>query len=126
MASTALAEGELPSVGDSALLSQHLTMQVIAGSADAFARAWGDFGYNSLGETGVVRCDLLRYTEQLDTFIARKVFRSREALVAHESSPHYAKWRTQVQELLKHSSFEEERLDTIFPAAAPFPFRSSW
>uniref|UniRef100_A0A7S0NWY4 ABM domain-containing protein n=1 Tax=Calcidiscus leptoporus TaxID=127549 RepID=A0A7S0NWY4_9EUKA len=126
MSSMALAEGEMPSVGDASLLAQHLTMQVDEDSADAFARAWSDFGYNSLGEAGVVRCDLLRHTEHPHTFTARKVFRSREALVAHEASSHYAAWRAQVDALLLRTTFEEQQLDTIFPAAAPFPFRSPW
>ena len=29
-------------------------------AAHGFARAWSELGYNSLGEPGVVRCDLLQ------------------------------------------------------------------
>lgn len=33
-------------------------IEVRLGEEAAFAKAWATLGYNSLGETGVVRCDL--------------------------------------------------------------------
>ena len=100
--------------------------QVHPESADSFARTWSEFGYNSLGEEGVVRCDLLREVERPNVFLSRKVFRSRDALHKHEASAHYVQWRQQVREMMLSESFEQQLLDSAYPAAAPFPFRSQW
>ena len=47
-------------VGHLELLVQHTRLVVAADQADAIKQSWIDLGYNSLGETGVVRCDLLQ------------------------------------------------------------------
>ena len=42
------------------LLVQQTRLTVPADQADALKQSWVDLGYNSLGEPGVVRCDLLQ------------------------------------------------------------------
>ena len=73
-------EGELPELGSLALLVEQttFTMQDEAAAA-AFARSWSELGHNSLGELGVVRCDLLQEVARPHVLVARKVFRSAEA-----------------------------------------------
>ena len=129
LSSAAAPEGQLPAVGEVSLLVQHSSLRARDEDADAFARAWAEFGYNALGEAGVVRCDLLRDEAVPAAFVARKVFRSAEALAAHEASEHFARWRELVAPLLAEPAgggAPPELLDTLFPTAAPFPFRSPW
>ena len=53
-------EGMHEQVGFLELLVQHTRLVVAADQVDALKQSWIDLGYNSLGETGVVRCDLLQ------------------------------------------------------------------
>ena len=129
--------GELPELGWVALLVQQTTVTVAADDADAFRRAWPDLGYNSMGEPGVVRCDLLEEAAEEEeaagesgtaataTFLARKVFRHKYALDAHEASAHYAEWSGVVAPLLKAKS-APVYLDTISPRSTPHPFKTRW
>lgn len=126
LASLAGAEGELPLIGEVSLLSAHVEMQVRADSLDSFTRLWGDLGYNSLGEEGVVRCDLLQDLEKPTVFLSRKVFRGNGALKAHEGSVHFAEWQRRVQPLLDAAPPSRSLFNTLHPASFFIPFRSQW
>lgn len=54
---TSMALGQ---VGYLELLAQNIRISVNAEHVDSLKQSWIDLGYNSLGETGVVRCDLLQ------------------------------------------------------------------
>ena len=123
-------EGELPELGSLALLVEQttFTMQDEAAAA-GFARSWSELGHNSLGEPGVVRCDLLQEVARPQVLVARKVFRSAEARREHEASPHLAQWRKRVGDALGAAAAAPPprvQLDTVFPRSSPFPFRSGW
>ena len=117
--------GGLGEVGRLALLVQQSEHKVDAQAVDAFRRGWVDLGYNALGETGVVRCDLLQDDDDPTAFVARKVFRHRDALTAHEASPHYARWLEAHAPMLRGQS-AVTLLDTLYPRTSVFPFRSRW
>jgi len=118
-------EGELPELGSISLLVEQTTYTVEdEAAAHGFARAWSELGYNSLGEPGVVRCDLLQEVARPQILIARKIFRGTDARREHEASPHLAQWRERVGS--SASVFALGQLDTIFPRSSPFPFRSGW
>jgi len=119
-------EGELAQLGSLALLVEQTSYTVTDADADAFARAWSDLGYNSLGEAGVLRCDLMREAARPSVFVARKVFRSREAAREHEASEHLAQWREQVRSFVTSQKPVQLQLDTVHPRSSPFPFRSGW
>lgn len=137
--------GELGEVGRISLLVQHATMRVNAADAEAFRRQWPDLGYNSLGEPGVVRCDLLEEVAEegqqgsadgaadadaaaATTFVARKVFRNAAAQKAHEAAEHMKRWREATAPMLqgKDGDVDVKMLDTILPRTSPYPFRSRW
>ena len=124
-------EGMHSMVGFLELLAQHTTITVPESGVAAFKRGWTDLGYNALGEPGVVRCDLMQDASQPTRFVARKVFRGAHALMAHEESDHYLRWR---HELLAHEGTDQlsirvetaELLNTIHPRSAPQPFQTAW
>jgi len=122
----AVAKGELPPLGASTLLSQHIAFTVKPEHADAFAREWPVFGYSSLNEPGVVRCDLLRRASAPNAFLARKVFRNRSARISHEASAHFAEWRQRVSHMLQTDERDEDSLNTVFPPSTIVPFRTQW
>jgi quinol monooxygenase YgiN len=112
---------------------------VLAQHADAFAKAFVHLGYTSLGEPGVVRCDLFAVEAPATTgtdgrsapytaFLARKVFKTSADAKAHVETQHYIDWAVRVKPLLGGSGLAVARheLDTVFPGTSPFPFRSRW
>ena len=107
--------GSLREIGRLSLLVQQRT----------FRRSWTDLGYNALTEAGVLRCDLLQSDEEPTLFVARKVFRHSAALVAHEASAHYARWRDAVLPALSGTA-TTMLFDTIHPRTSIMPFRSRW
>ena len=117
--------GSLREIGRLSLLVQQRTHRVEKEAADAFRRSWTDLGYNALTEAGVLRCDLLQSDEEPTLFVARKVFRHSAALVAHEASAHYARWRDAVLPALSGTA-TTMLFDTIHPRTSIMPFRSRW
>jgi len=130
---------ELPELGQLALIVELKRIEVVAQHADAFAKAFVHLGYTSLGEPGVLRCDLfvedVRATTVTDggpaplaAFLARKVFKTSADAAAHAGSEHYVAWAARVQPMLGGNGLAAARqeLDTIYPHTSPFPFRSGW
>ena len=118
-------EGEPAQLGSLALLVEQTTYAVSEDAAAGFARAWGELGYNSLGEPGVVRCDLMQEAARPHVFVARKVFVSAEAKAAHEASEHLAAWRERVA-LNADNVVGMRELNTVYPHSSPFPLKSGW
>ena len=129
--------GGLSDVGRLSLLVQQTTHRVSAGGVDDFRRSWTDLGYNAIGEDGVVRCDLLQDASDPTVFVARKVFKSVDAMNLHEASEHFARWHGSTGSLLVTQ--QEQHLadsmqggvgdglyDTLLPRTSAFPFRSRW
>lgn len=123
-------DGMHAAVGDLELLAQHLHLTVAASRVDELKQSWIDLGYNSLGEAGVVRCDLLQHASEATIFLARKVFRGQRALEAHEASEHYLRWRSlalsdgEGSPLVATQSVQ--LLNTLHPRSSPQPFASGW
>lgn len=113
------------SYGETELLSEWRQMEVAPAEALSFEHAWREFGYNSLGEEGVVRCDLLREEARPHVYWARKLFHGEHSRLAHEASTHRAAWAQRVQPMLS-ASHETELQDAIYPQTFAFPFRSRW
>ncbi len=55
---------------------------------------------NSRREPGNVRFDVLRSVEDPNRFALYEVYRDEEAFKAHQQTPHYARWKTEVGDLL--------------------------
>ena len=120
-------EGEPAQLGSLALLVEQTTYAVSEDAAAGFARAWGELGYNSLGEPGVVRCDLMQEAARPHVFVARKVFVSAEAKAAHEASEHLAAWRERVALNTDNVvGMRPRQLNTVYPHTSPFPLKSGW
>jgi len=106
---------------------QHETFQVTAHKADDFVRAWVEYGYNSLGEEGVVRCDLLRQVDDPTSFLARRVFRSHDVRRQHQAGEHYTRWVEQVGPMMEAAELAPLlHLDAVYPETSLVPFRSRW
>jgi quinol monooxygenase YgiN len=121
-------------VGRTALLVEEMELRVDGAGAEALRRGWTDFGYNTLSEAGVVRCDLLESAEAAATqdakatrrFLSRKVFRNEASRAAHEASAHYVRWHAEIGPLLQKGSAPAQLLDTLHPRTSLHPFRTRW
>ena len=132
--------GELGEIGRVGLLVQQVTWSLgSAETAEAFRRNWPDLGYNALGETGVVRCDLLLVDPPSGgdgaagptRFVTRKVFRDSTALRAHEKSEHFERWKASIDAEANGkanalSITESRTYHTLLPRTSAYPFRSRW
>ncbi|KAL1504075.1 hypothetical protein AB1Y20_010485 [Prymnesium parvum] len=115
-------------VGFVELLTQQTVFSVSSGQVDALKHSWIDLGYNSLGEPGVVRCDLLQHASNPTTFLARKVFRGQHAVEAHESSAHFLRWHQAMLGGAVPAVLVQESilLNAVHPRTSAVPFQSAW
>lgn len=54
----------------------------------------------SLKEAGIVRFDVIQQEDDPTKFILIEVYKNSEATAAHKQTPHYAKWRENVEHMM--------------------------
>ena len=67
---------------------------------DAFIEASTANHNESVKEPGNLRFDFLRMADDPNQFMLYEAYWSAEAAAAHKNTPHYAKWRDTVQEMM--------------------------
>ena len=75
-----------------------------------------DNAQNTRKEAGNVRFDVLQAEEDPNQFFFYEVYKSKDAFVIHQQTPHYLKWRDTVKEWMaeprkgvKHNSLFPEK-----------------
>jgi len=67
---------------------------------EAFKIACAENAGHSIQEDGIARFDILQSDEDPTAFVLFEVYRSAEAQAAHKKTPHFTKWRADVEDLI--------------------------
>ena len=65
-------------------------------------------------EAGNLRFDVVRSNDTPTRFALYEVYRDDEAVRAHQATPHYARWRAEIEALLVTPRISE-RFTSVFP-----------
>jgi len=78
----------------------HVHVNVKPESIEAFKRATIENASNSVKESGIARFDVIQQADDPTKFILVEVYKTEDAPAAHKESPHYARWRDAVAEMM--------------------------
>jgi quinol monooxygenase YgiN len=93
------------------LVHVHVKPEFIA----AFKQASVENASNSVKEAGIARFDVIQHAEDPTKFILVEVYKTTDAPLAHKETPHYAKWRDAVAEMMVEPR-QGIKYTNIFPA----------
>jgi autoinducer 2-degrading protein len=96
------------------MLIVHVHVRVRPGRSAEFLAATLVNARASLGESGVLRFDVIQDNDDPDHVVLAEVYRDADAAAAHKREPHYATWRDTVAEMMA-----EPRASTKFAAIFP-------
>lgn len=82
------------------MLVVHVHIQVKPECKEAFIAASLENASQSILEPGIERFDLIQNQEDPCKFVLEEVYLSKEATLAHKETPHYAKWRDAVADMM--------------------------
>ena len=97
------------------MLVVHVHVHVKPEHIEAFRRATVENARNSLQEPGIARFDVVQQAEDPARFTLVEAYRTEEASAAHKATPHYARWRDAVAEMMAESR-TSVKYANIFPA----------
>jgi len=78
------------------LVHVHVRPEAVA----AFREASIENARNSVQEPGIARFDVIQQADDPTRFILVEAYRNEEAAAAHKQTPHYAKWRDTVADMM--------------------------
>ena len=82
------------------LIVVHVHVHVKPEGVEAFRAASIDNARESVKEPGIARFDVIQSSEDPTRFVLVEVYRSADAPGAHKATPHYARWRDAVADLM--------------------------
>jgi (4S)-4-hydroxy-5-phosphonooxypentane-2,3-dione isomerase len=82
------------------MLVVHVHVHVKPGCVEAFKIATTENAQASLGEPGIARFDVVQQADDPTRFILVEAYRTPDAPARHKDSPHYARWRDAVMDLM--------------------------
>jgi len=97
------------------MLVVHVHVHVKFDKVEAFKAATTENAQASLREAGIARFDVIQQAEDPTRFILVEVYRTLDAPGRHKDTPHYARWRDAVVDMMaepRHS----EKFTNVFPA----------
>lgn len=98
------------------MISIFVTIRIKPGFSAQFSEAsLGDAQGSVRDEPGCFRFDILQNASDPNLFHLYEVYSNQDALNAHRSAPHYAKWRETVQNWFDGEPQRVE-MTTIFPS----------
>ncbi|MDD3520661.1 MAG: putative quinol monooxygenase [Actinomycetota bacterium] len=68
---------------------------------DSFKKETAENVAGSVKEPGVIRFDLIQQTDDTTKFLLVEVYRSEKDALAHKETPHYIKWKNNVEEMMQ-------------------------
>jgi (4S)-4-hydroxy-5-phosphonooxypentane-2,3-dione isomerase len=78
----------------------HVHVHVKPEGVEAFRAASIENARASVQEPGIARFDVIQSTEDPTRFVLVEAYRSADAPTAHKATPHYARWRDAVADLM--------------------------
>ncbi|HVR01454.1 MAG TPA: putative quinol monooxygenase [Polyangia bacterium] len=82
------------------LIIVHVQVRVKPEGVEAFRAASVENARESRKEAGIARFDVVQSTEDPTRFVFVEAYRSADAPAAHKATPHYARWRDAVADLM--------------------------
>ena len=92
----------------------HVHVKVKRNYIEAFRLATIENARNSVLEPGVARFDVLQNKDDPSQFVLVEVYRTPEAPARHKETPHYARWRDTVTQMMVEPRWSI-KYDNIFP-----------
>jgi len=93
----------------------HVSVHVKPEQVEAFGRAAAENASHSVNEPGCARFDVVQSADDPTRFVLVEAYYSEADVVKHKATPHYAKWRDTVADMMA-----EPRVGTryvnVFPA----------
>ena len=82
------------------MLIVHIQVHVLPDQIDAFRQASEENARNSIQEPGIARFDIFQQNDDPSRFLFIEIYRDLDAVAAHKTTAHYAKWRDAVEPLM--------------------------
>ena len=82
------------------MLVVHVHVRVKPEFIDAFREASIENARNSVREPGIARFDIVQQADDPARFVFVEVYRTPDAPAQHKETPHYAKWRDTVADMM--------------------------
>jgi len=82
------------------MLVVHVHVRVKPEFIDAFREASIENARNSVREPGIARFDIVQQADDPARFVFVEVYRTPDAPARHKETPHYAKWRDTVADMM--------------------------
>ncbi len=96
------------------MLVVHVHVHVKPDKVEAFKAATIENAQASLREAGIARFDVIQQTDDSTRFILVEVYRTPDAPGRHKDTPHYARWRDTVVDLMAEPRHSEKYIN-LFP-----------
>jgi len=82
------------------MLVVHVHVHVKAEAVEAFRAASIENARQSLQEAGIARFDVVQQSDDATRFVLVEVYRNADAPARHKETPHYARWRDAVADMM--------------------------
>ena len=99
------------------MLVVHVQVRIVPGRTAEFLAATVVNARASLGESGVLRFDVIQDQADPEHVVLVEVYRDADASAAHKATPHYAVWRDAVAEMMAEPR-QSTRFSAVFPDGA--------
>jgi quinol monooxygenase YgiN len=96
------------------MLIVHVHVHIKPESVDEFRRATIENARASIQESGIARFDVIQQYDDPSRFVLVEVYRTSEAALAHKETPHYAKWRDAVANMMAEPR-RSVKFSEVFP-----------
>ena len=96
------------------MLVVHVHVRVKPEFIDAFREASIENARNSVREPGIARFDIVQQADDPARFVFVEVYRTPDAPAQHKETPHYAKWRDTVADMMAEPR-SSRKYTNIFP-----------
>jgi quinol monooxygenase YgiN len=94
----------------------HVHVYVRPESVADFRHATIENARGSVQEPGIIRFDVIEQQDDATRFVLIEVYNSPEAATSHKETPHYAKWRDAVANMMAEPR-QSVKFSAVFPEA---------
>ncbi len=99
------------------MLIAHVHVHVKPEAVEAFKLASIENARNSVQEPGIARFDVIQSSTDPTRFVLVEIYRTADDTARHKETPHYAKWRDTVADMMAEPR-TSEKYTSIYPEDA--------
>lgn len=96
------------------MLVVHVHIKIKEDQIEKFKQVSIENAQKSIQEPGIARFDILQDKDEPTRFVLNEVYRDEEAPKSHKETPHYQKWRDEMESLMAEPRFSI-KFTSIFP-----------